>query len=252
MIEFEASSYYTSQGTMIPVPSFSIQSHEVTNGEFEEFVKLTDYITTAEKNGVGFVFDKKIRENEGWILLKGADWKHPQGPGSSIENKGNHPVVQVSYEDACAYCEWKGLRLPYESEWEIAYRYDTLPVSYNHWQGVFPYENTRDDGFEKTSPVGKYGKGASGCYDLRGNVWEWCLDHYHEGYEEFIKLVDESERYKGLKAGFDASAPYTSTFIMKGGSFLCADNYCKGYDNTIRMRSDKNSSFEHVGFRCAK
>ncbi len=235
----------------IPIPDLEVQQYEVTNAAFKKFTEATGYITTAEKTNEAMVFDKKEKK---WILKKGANWKHPQGEGSSIDKKDFHPVVQVSYEDACAYCDWLGMRLPYESEWEYIFENDAKKpaTASNHWQGIFPIEDKGEDGFKGTSPVGNYGKGGAGCYDIQGNVWEWCNDYYHDLWPMIGPNFVDSVRYIGPSKSFSENFMYDTLRVVKGGSFLCADNYCKGYTNTIRISADPKLGYEHTGFRCVK
>lgn len=232
----------------VDIPSLDVYQYEVTNISFKKFIEETKYITTAEKNNEGMVFDKK------WVLKKGANWKHPQGPESTIDNKDFYPVVQVSYEDACAYCEWMDMRLPYESEWEYIFNKDSeKPAnSSNHWQGIFPIEDKGTDGYTTSSPIGSFGKGGSGCYDLQGNVWEWCNDFYHEQWPTIGQKMNDTYKYFGPPASFSEESLYDTLHVIKGGSFLCADNYCKGYTNQIRMGADSKLGYEHIGFRCVK
>jgi sulfatase modifying factor 1 len=242
---------YGDSNFSISIPTIEVQQYEVTNASFEQFVKSTGYITQAEKTKEAMVFDEKKKE---WTLKKGADWKHPQGPGSNIQNKKFHPVVQVSYEDACAYCEWMNMRLPYESEWEYMFKVDAQKpaVASNHWDGIFPIEDKGTDGFIGTSQVGYFGKGGGDCYDMQGNVWEWCLDYYHEQWPLVGLQFNDSNRYTGPSKSFAENGIYDTLRVIKGGSFLCADNYCKGYTNTVRMHADPNLGYEHTGFRCVR
>lgn len=244
-------SMYGDSDFVIHIRETEVMKYEVTNKNFQDFVKATGYVTTAEKTKEGMVFDKNKRE---WVIKYGADWKHPQGPSSDIKNKMNHPVVQVSYSDACAYCEWRGMRLPYESEWEYMDQLDKKnpPKRKNIWEGIFPMEDKGYDGYIGTSPVGNYGKGATGCYDLQGNVWEWCLDYYHENWPQAGKEMKDSIRDKGPPRSYSSTNIYDTVMVIKGGSFLCADNYCRGYSNQIRMFADRQLGYEHIGFRCVK
>ncbi len=242
---------YGETGFVIHIPELEVMKYEVSNANFEKFVEATHYITTAEKNNEGMVYEK---DKGGWVLKTGADWKHPQGPDSDIKNKPNHPVVQVSNEDACAYCEWIGMRLPYESEWEYIFQLDEKnpPMKKNIWEGIFPIEDKGNDGFKGTAPIGNYDAGATGCYDLQGNVWERCLDYYHENWPQLGIEMNDSLRYSGPAKSFVQTNIYDTVMVIKGGSFLCADNYCRGYTNQIRMHADKQLGYEHVGFRCVK
>lgn len=240
---------YGNDSLNIPMPSIYVQEHEITNAEFAEFVKSTGYQTDAEKNGEGMVFNL---ENKKWELTKGANWKNPQGKSLGIKNKMNHPVVQVSWNDACAYCEWKGMRLPYESEREYMDVLDGEINNFNAWQGIFPIENKVEDGFEGTAPVGSFEKGKTGCVDLKGNVWEWCYDYYHELWPEQATHFHDSIKYKGPPVSYSGTNVYDTLKVIRGGSFLCADNYCRGYQSHSRMHADPTLGYEHVGFRCVK
>jgi len=236
-------------GFVIRINELEVMKYEVSNKNFQDFVNATHYVTTAEKMQQGMVHTK-----DEWILENGASWKHPQGTESNIRNKMDHPVVQVSYTDACAYCEWIGMRLPYESEWEYIHQLDekNLPQEKNIWEGIFPIEDKGTDGYKGTSPVGNYEAGATGCYDLQGNVWEWCLDYYHENWPELGKELMDTMAYKGPQKSYSQVNMYDTTRVIKGGSFLCADNYCKGYTNQTRMHADPQLGYEHIGFRCVR
>jgi formylglycine-generating enzyme required for sulfatase activity len=234
------------------VPELEVNVYEVTNASFADFVEKTGYITTAEKTGEGMVFDLQLKN---WTLVKFANWKNPQGPKSTIAGKDDHPVVQVSYDDACAYCDWLEMRLPYESEWEYMYQLDQKygPVEvFNKWDGIFPIENKLEDGFANTAPVGSFKKGLKGMYDLQGNVWEWTNDFFSKGWTQLdTSMMDPS--YTGPLSTVNACTitPRT-TMVIKGGSFLCAENYCMGYAQDKRQSADPKLSYEHLGFRCVR
>jgi len=198
-----------------------------------------------------------------WNWTIGADWKHPNGPKSNIKGKDNYPVVHVSYEDALAYCEWANRRLPTEAEWELASRAGSYGTIYNWgndvsvlkekantWEGEFPVENTKADGFELRAPVKSYPPNAYGLYDMAGNVWEWTSDWYNANYYKETKskntvLVNPS----GAESPFTPNNQLAKERVIKGGSFLCSESYCASYRVSARMGSTMDSSLEHTGFR---
>ena len=259
--------------------SFWIDETEVTNAQFREFVAATKYITMAEKdfeykneNGKvihqkagSLVFQKlylhdEANPNTWWKFVEGANWKHPQGPGSTIEGKDNYPVVQVSWYDAEAYCKWAKKRLPTEAEWEFAARGGSVNNIYswgsekategkqkcNIWNGNFPFENTLSDGYERSAPVKSFAPNKYGLYDMAGNVWEWCNDWYDEKY--YSKCVENSN----FKNPENKTLNVTNEKVMRGGSFLCNDSYCSGFRVSARMKSTAETSLEHTGFRCVR
>lgn len=278
----------------VHVDGFYMDATEVTNAMFSQFVKATGYVTTAERKpdweelkkqlppgtpkpadsllvAASLVFtppSQPIQLNDvsqWWRWVKGADWKHPQGPGSSIKGKENLPVVHVSWDDAMAYAKWAGKRLPTEAEWEWAARagltnkpftWGTEPVENgkpkaNIWQGHFPDRNTTTDGFARVAPVKSFGANAYGLYDIAGNVWEWCSDWYRsDSYAQAgsKKLVNPA----GPAASYDPEEPTVPKRVVRGGSFLCHASYCASYRVSARMKTSPDTGLEHTGFRCVK
>ncbi|HAF77784.1 MAG TPA: formylglycine-generating enzyme family protein [Maribacter sp.] len=277
----------------VMVDGFFMDVTEVTNAEFSAFVKATGYVTVAER-GIdweelkkqvpagtekphdsilqpGSLTFKKAKSSmpnlydfsQWWNWTIGADWKHPNGPKSSIKGKDDYPVVQVSYEDALAYCEWANRRLPTEAEWELASRAGSYGTIYNWgddvsvlaekantWEGEFPVENTMADGFELRAPVKSYPPNALGLYDMAGNVWEWTSDWYNTDYYKEAKskntvLVNP----EGAESPYTPNNPLAKERVIKGGSFLCSASYCASYRVSARMGSSMDSSLEHTGFR---
>ncbi|MCC6230368.1 MAG: formylglycine-generating enzyme family protein [Phycisphaerales bacterium] len=202
-----------------------------------------------------------------WHWTIGADWQHPEGPNSSIVGRENHPVVHVAFEDAVAFAKWAGKRLPTEAEWEFAARggidskvnvWGDEPVDAtrcNTWQGHFPNENTADDGFVRTAPVKSYPPNGYGLYDMAGNVWEWCADHYR--YDEYTLAVRHAGagvvlvNPRGPDTSMDPRQPGVPDLrVLRGGSFLCSDAYCSSYRPSARMATSPDSGLAHLGFRC--
>ena len=276
---------------MVVVDSFWMDVHEVTNAQFSAFVEATGYLTTAEKAvdweeikkelppgtpkpdasqlaPASLVFvpaDKPVSlldVSQWWQWRQGANWRQPEGPGSSIVGKDNHPVVHVSWFDAVAYCDWVGKRLPTEAEWEYASRGGLTDAVYawgnedlssgkpkaNTWEGAFPYRNDKRDGYYFTAPVQSYQANNYGLYDIAGNVWEWCADLYHEDY---YKTLAGKTTYnpQGPKTSYDSNEPYALKRVSRGGSFLCHDSYCSGYRNSMRMKTTPDTGSMHTGFR---
>ncbi len=277
----------------VSVSSFLMDIHPVTNAQFRIFVESTGYITTAEKDidweemklqlppGTPRPHDSLLRASSlvfkspshqvslndyqsWWQWKTGANWKQPYGPGSSIEGMDNHPVVHVSWDDAQAYAQWAGKRLPTEAEWEYAarggnddfiYPWGNEPVSpekANYWQGVFPYNNEVDDGYEGVAPVQSFPPNGYGLYDMAGNVWQWTSDWFHAGYYSTLPASQVTHNPKGPSSSFDPQEPGVPKKSIRGGSFLCNDSYCAGYRASSRMKSSPDSGMSHLGFRCVK
>ncbi len=276
----------------VKVDGFYMDETEVTNAQFSRFIEATNYITTAERPvdwelikqqlppGTpkphdslllpGSLLFKKTKESvpnlydfsQWWRWTTGANWKQPEGKGSSIDGKDNHPVVHVSYEDAMAYCHWAGRRLPTEAEWEFAARggkrdkiyfwgdlTDKLSSYVNSWEGEFPVDNTQADGFEKSAPIKTYPPNGYGLYEISGNVWEWTSDWYSSQYYQYCKDNSITNNPKGPKEAFNPNNPYIDERVIRGGSFLCNASYCASYRVSSRMATDPSTSLEHLGFR---
>jgi sulfatase modifying factor 1 len=278
----------------VQVSSFYMDRTEVTNAQFQKFVEATGYITTAEKKPDWEELKKTVAPgtpkppdsvlvaaslvfkssggpvnlddySQWWSWVKGADWKHPQGPNSSIKEKENYPVVHISWDDAMAYCKWAGKRLPTEAEWEFAARGGLINTIYpwgnehvnagkpkaNSWEGEFPYQNEKKDGYVTSAPVKSFAPNRYGLYDMAGNVWEWCSDLYHADYYKQLAGKNTIDP-KGPDQSYDPQEPYTEKRSLRGGSFLCNDAYCSGYRVARRMKSSHDTGLEHTGFRCVK
>lgn len=231
----------------VEVAPFLLDVHPVTVGEFGRFVAATDFVTQVERAGDSGVFDVATGR---WGLVDGADWRRPRGPKAPAA-PDDHPVTQVSWNDARAYCAWAGKRLPSEVEWEYAARDgrsdapryawgDDLVVAgrfmANTWQGHFPEQNTVDDGYLYTSPVGVFGKTAAGLTDMGGNVWQWCSDWYRPYAERGQPLTPDARSEK----------------VLRGGSFLCDPKVCHGFRIVARSHTTPETGLMHVGFRCAR
>jgi formylglycine-generating enzyme len=201
-----------------------------------------------------------------WKWEAGVNWQHPDGPSSNLEGKWGNPVVHVGYDDAVAYAKWRGCRLPTEAEWEFASRGGLAQEQYswgneiqpqgklmaNTFQGSFPVRNLTEDGFDGASPVKTFPPNAYGLYDMIGNVWEWTSDWYDPNYFGVLSKNLVTENPQGPEKCFDPNDPYAMKRVTKGGSFLCASNYCTNYRTSARQASAFDSGQSHVGFRCVK
>lgn len=260
----------------VQVKGFWMDRTEVTNQEFAAFVKATGYVTVAERpvdpklhaslpevmrqaGAVVFKMPSQLTRGDDpsqwWQYVPGANWQHPAGPATSIEKHGHFPVVHITYEDALAYAKWKGRTLPTEAQWEWAARAGAKelpsqhdqPASANTWQGIFPMANSAEDGFAGLAPVGCYGANAWGLFDMIGNVWELTAD---------VFVAERSTPAKGQGLDPDAAqkppvfkAGTPQARVIKGGSFLCAPNYCMRYRAGSRQPQEEDLAVSHLGFR---
>jgi formylglycine-generating enzyme required for sulfatase activity len=275
----------------VKLDGFWIDRTEVTNEQFARFVAATHYITVAERplsakttpgllpefegKAVSLCFrapqlgEKIDPSRQWWTPVAGADWRHPDGPASDIIGRERHPVVQVCYQDALAYCQWAGKRLPTEAEWEYAARGGLVAQPYiwgsefqpggkwmaNTWQGSFPTERRVEDGFDGTAPVGSFPPNGYGLYDMAGNVWEFTADWYRpDTYATLAHTGSREARHnpQGPADSLDPDEPGVPKKVTRGGSWMCSDNYCRGYRPSARMKTAPDTALPNTGFRCLK
>ena len=277
----------------VRVDAFSIDRYQVTNDNFRRFVEATAYLTVAERPlnlsdypGVpvealapgSLVFQQTAGpvdlhdSRTWWAYVLGACWHAPQGPGSTLEGRGDHPVVHVAYEDAEAYARWANKELPSEAEWEFAARGGLEGAGFtwgdemepdgkimaNTWQGEFPWQNLERDGFARTSPVGSFPPNGYGLYDMAGNVWEWTMDWYSprtpRAAAEKPCCAPPDSRGADIEESYDVSQPdiRIPRKVLKGGSHLCAPNYCLRFRPAARMPQMIDTGMSHLGFRCCR
>ncbi len=248
------------------VDPFYIDECAVTNARFARFIQATAYKTEAEAFGWTFVFHsfispqvaqsvtQVVSDTPWWWPVQGACWRCPEGPGTTVRDRLDHPVVHISWNDAAAYCEWAGMRLPTEAEWEFAARGGLEGKTYpwgdeltpngehrcNIWQGTFPDANTGEDGYVGTSPSRALSPNGYGLYGVSGNVWEWCADWFSPNFH----INGPRKNPKGPPAG--------ESRIMRGGSYLCHDSYCNRYRVAARSANTPDSSTGNLGIRCAR
>ena len=237
----------------VTLDSFYLDTHEVTVAQFEKFVAAKKFKTDAEKFGWSGVFDTKKGE---WTKVDGTDWRHPTGPQSTA--KPNEPVVHISIADAQAYAKWAGKRLPTEAEFEYASRgglahkkyawgdelYPNHKPAANTWQGAFPDKDEATDGFAGVAPVMSFPPNGYGLYDLTGNVWEWCSDWFAPDYYQHAPAKHPT--------GPATGPPTSPERVIRGGSWMCSENYCVGYRVAARNHTAPDSGLNNLGFRCAK
>jgi sulfatase modifying factor 1 len=248
----------------ITLNPFYIDTTTVTNGQFSEFINATAYVTEAERYGWSFVFYGLLSEEDNktdfqvaaqtpwWCAISGAKWNQPEGKNSTIDERMDHPVVHVSWNDAIAYCQWANKRLPTEAEWEYAARGGLVQKKFpwgdeliqdgehhcNIWQGNFPDYNTLDDGYLGTAPAKSFKPNNFGLYNVAGNIWEWCNDWFSPDFHKTGKTKNPAGPLQG------------NARVMRGGSFLCHHSYCNRYRVAARSSNTPDSTTSNIGFRC--
>ncbi|HXJ61570.1 MAG TPA: formylglycine-generating enzyme family protein [Verrucomicrobiae bacterium] len=272
----------------VQVDGFWMDATEVTNEQFEKFVKATGYVTVAERTPRAEDFPTAPPENlvagstvftppgypvqlnnhyQWWTYVAGANWRHPLGPASDLAGRQKWPVVHVAYEDAAAYAKWAGKRLPTEAEWEFAARGGRSGETYtwgtelkaggrwmaNIYQGQFPMQDSGEDGFVGLAPVAQFPANGYGLYDMAGNVWEWCSDWYRpDYYEQLARTGRVAHNPTGPDTSFDPAEPNEKKRVHRGGSFLCTSQYCTRYMVGTRGRGEVSTGSNHLGFRCVR
>lgn len=277
----------------VKVDGFWMDTTSVTNAEFRKFVEATDYLTIAERKPDWEELKKQLPPGTPkpddsllvpgsmvftpssapvdlrnmanfWRWTPGANWQHPEGPDSDLKGRENHPVVQVSWDDAVAYAKWAGKRLPTEAEWEFAARGGQQGNRYywgdefrpdgkfmaNTWTGEFPYNNTKEDGFTGTAPVKSFPANGYGLYDMAGNVWNWCSDWYRPDTHAEMAKETFCSNPQGPSESFSPVNRFQTERVTKGGSFLCQESYCASYRPSARRGLPPDTGMSHVGFRC--
>jgi formylglycine-generating enzyme len=272
----------------VRLDGFWMDATEVTNAQFRQFVEATGRVTAAEQAPKleelmeqlppgsmlppaemlvpgSLVFTPRSGARDGgWEWQPGANWRHPEGPGSSLDGKDDHPAVHVSWFDATAYCQWARKRLPTEAEWEYAARGGLAAKPYvwgeeqpesgtpraNIWQGIFPFRNTSADGYVTTSPMRSFPPNGYGLYDMAGNAWEWTQDWYRP--DTYARWAGEAVvvNPEGPDSSYDPYKPTVPKRVARGGSYLCHASYCTGYRPSARTKASPDTSLSHTGFRC--
>ncbi len=267
-----STSHYPEEGPAqeVQLDGFWMDEHEVTNERFAQFVEATGYTTVAERapsaadypdippdllkpgSAVFSPPDAGPVDNpaQWWRFVEDANWRQPLGPGSTLRGRAQHPVVHIAFEDAQAYARWAGRSLPSEAQWEYAARLssttdDNNRPGANTWQGNFPFTNTRADGFIGTAPVASFRPDEQGLYDMLGNVWEWTANHYQPQHASQLNARNPTGPATGIMPG----SPGASARVIKGGSYLCAPNYCMRYRPSARQAADSGLGTSHIGLR---